>query len=124
MAFPFYKQFDSTDCGPACLSMIAKHYRKDISVQTFRDKAQIGKGGVNLLGISEAAESIGFRTHSLKLSYQNLIKDVKLPAILHWNQNHFVVLYRANKKKIFIADPAKGLIAYKHSEFKTHWVSN
>ncbi|HYF29547.1 MAG TPA: peptidase domain-containing ABC transporter [Chitinophagaceae bacterium] len=120
----FYKQPDSVDCGPTCLRMVTRHYGKNISLQTLRQKSQIGKEGVNLLGISEAAESIGFRTQSVKLTYEQLVEDAKLPAILHWNQNHFVVLYKAKKDKLFIADPARGLITYDQDKFKSHWISS
>lgn len=112
------------DCGPICLKMVAKHYGKKILLQELRQKAQIGKEGVNLLGISEAAESAGFRTHSLKLTYHSLVTEAVLPAILHWNQNHFVVLYKATHKKLYIADPARGLVTFTPQEFKSHWVSN
>jgi ATP-binding cassette, subfamily B, bacterial len=124
MEFPFYKQPDSSDCGPACLRMIAKHYGRNVSLQTLRDRTQIGKEGVNLLGISEAAETIGFRTQSLKLSYKALAEDAKLPAILHWRQTHFVVLYKTIKNKLFVADPAKGLITFTPQEFKSNWISD
>src|SRR5258705_6521995 len=109
------------DCGPTCLRMTAKHYGKNISLQTLRKKTQIGKEGVSLLGISEAAESIGFRTQSLRLTFKSLSGEARLPAILHWNQNHFVVLYKVKKNKIFIADPASGLVTLTASEFKSHW---
>lgn len=122
--FFFYKQFDAMDCGPTCLHMVAKYYGKNISLQSTKEKTQIGKEGVNLLGISEAAEAIGFRTQAVRLSYQALISKAKLPAILHWNQNHFVVLYKVKKKKIFIADPAKSLIWLSPEEFKKSWISN
>jgi ATP-binding cassette subfamily B protein len=124
MIFRFYKQQDSADCGPTCLRMMVKHYGKNISLQTLREKTQIGKEGVNLWGISEAAEAIGFRTHSLRLTYQSLVTDAKLPAILHWKQNHFVVLYRTTHKKLYIADPSKGLITFTPQEFKSNWISN
>ena len=132
MNFPFYKQPDVMDCGPTCLRMVAKHYKKDISLHYLREKAQIGKEGVNLLGISEAAEAIGFRTQSVKLDSKTLMKDAKLPAILHWNQNHFVVLYKTSPPsllqrrggKLYVADPAKGLITYTQEEFKQHWISD
>src|SRR6187431_229519 len=123
MLFKFYKQPDSRDCGPTCLRMIAMHYGRNISLQTLRDKTQIGKEGVNLLGISEAAETLGFRTQSLKLSYKALTEDAKLPAILHWRQNHFVVLYKVKKDKLFVADPAKGLVTFTPQEFKSNWIS-
>ncbi|HEV8285919.1 MAG TPA: peptidase domain-containing ABC transporter [Chitinophagaceae bacterium] len=120
----FYKQLDSMDCGPTCLRMIAKHYGKSISLQALREKTQIGKGGVNLLGISEAAEAIGLRTQAAKLSYDSLAKDAKLPAILHWSQNHFVIFYKTKRNKFYIADPARGLVTLSPQEFKTSWISN
>lgn len=67
------------DCGPSCLRMVAKYYGRAISLETLREKSQIGKEGVNLLGISEAAETIGFRTQSVKLRYETLVKEAKLP---------------------------------------------
>jgi ATP-binding cassette subfamily B protein len=112
------------DCGPTCLRMVAKHYGRNITLQTLRDKTQIGKEGVNLLGISEAAEAIGFRTQSIKLSYDTLINDAKLPAILHWKQNHFIILYKIKKDKLFVADPARGLISFTSQEFKANWISD
>lgn len=129
--FKFYAQHDAMDCGPTCLRMVARHFKHSISLQTLRVRTGIGKEGVNLLGISEAAEAIGFRTQAVKLHLETLLADAQLPAILHWNQNHFVVLYAAKQKNLFrkqalfyIADPAKGLITYTQSEFKQYWVSD
>lgn len=124
MKFCFYNQPDFFDCGPTCLRMIAKYHGRSISLQTLRERTQIGKEGANLLGISEAAEAIGFRTQSLKLIYKALTEDAKLPAILHWRQNHFVVLYQVKKNKLFVADPAKGLITFTPKEFKINWLSD
>ena len=122
--FSFYKQHDSMDCGPTCLRMIAKHYGKTISLQDLRNKTQIGKEGVNLLGISEAAEAISFRTHALRVTYKTLTEDARLPAILHWKQNHFVILYKVRKEKLFVADPGSGLITFTPQEFKANWLSD
>jgi ATP-binding cassette, subfamily B, bacterial len=124
MSFPFYQQPDSMDCGPTCLRMVAKQYGKNFSLQSLREKTQIGKEGVNMLGISEAAEAIGFRTVAAKLTLQQLIKEAHLPAIVHWNQNHFVVLYKIKNNKLFIADPGQGLLQYTTKEFKAHWISD
>jgi ATP-binding cassette, subfamily B, bacterial len=124
MNFPFYQQPDSMDCGPTCLRMVAKHYGKNFSLQSLREKTQVGKEGVNMLGISEAAEAIGFRSVAAKLSLQQLIKEAHLPAIVHWNQNHFVVLYKIKNNKFFIADPGQGLLQYTTKEFKEHWISD
>lgn len=123
MAFTFYKQSDTMDCGPACLRMIAKHYGRVIPLDILRERAGIGKNGVNLLGISEAAESIGMNTASYKIPYKVLIKEADLPAILHWDQNHFVVLYKVKRNKLYIADPGRGLLTLSENEFKSHWVS-
>lgn len=119
-------QQDSMDCGPTCLAMVCKHYQKNIPIQTLRDKTQIGKEGVNLLGISEAAEQIGFRTNAVKITYKQLTEEALLPAILYWNQNHFVVAVpqKTKGKKITVADPAKGIISYTKEEFLQHWISN
>ena len=62
MTFTFIKQLDAMDCGPACLCMVAKHYGKDYTLEYLRNKSFIGRDGVSLLGISKAAEMIGFRT--------------------------------------------------------------
>src|SRR5258705_3062029 len=124
MEFLIYKQYDSMDCGPTCLRMVAKHYGRNISLQILREKTQIGKEGVNLLGISEAAEAIGFRTQSVTLTYYSLTEEANLPAIIHWKQNHFVVLYKIKRNQLFVADPARGLITFTPQEFKTNWISD
>ena len=121
--FPFYKQPDQMDCGPSCLRMIAKYYGKNFSLQKIRDITGINREGVSLLGISEAAEKLGFRSMGSRLALQQL-KEAELPAVLHWNQNHFVVLYKVNAGRVYhIADPGKGLIKYTEAEFLQHWLS-
>jgi len=122
--FPFYRQPDSMDCGPTCLRMITKYYGKSFAIQTLREKTQIGKEGVNMLGISEAAESIGFRTQAVKLNYASLVNEALLPCILHWNQFHFVVLYKAKKRRLFVADPGAGLVSFTPEEFLQRWISD
>src|ERR1700754_4364085 len=101
------------DCGPTCLRMVAKYYGKHIAVQKLREWTEIGKNGVNMLGMSEAAEAVGFRTKAVKINYQMLVNDAPLPTILHWGQAHFVVLYKTKQSKLMIADPAFGLVTYK-----------
>lgn len=110
------------DCGPTCLRMVAKYYGKNFSLQKLRDISGINKEGVSLLGISEAAEKIGFRTMGSRLGVEQLA-EAELPAILHWNQNHFVVLHKIKKGKYYIADPGKGLIEYTQAEFLQRWLS-
>lgn len=119
MKFPFYRQLDGMDCGPTCLRMIARYYGKKFSVQQLRENSYIQRTGVNLLGISEAAESIGLRTTGIRTTIDKLKQQSKLPCILHWNQMHFVVLYRVEESKgktfFHIADPAYGLLKYEIS---------
>lgn len=123
----FYKQRDSTDCGPACLAMITKAYGREPNLDIIRKKCALGKEGVSLLGISRAAQSLGFDTIGGKISFENLKSSITFPCILHWNQNHFVVAYkikvlRNRQTIIYIADPAKGLVHYSEEEFCKHWI--
>ncbi len=122
-AFPFYKQYDAMDCGPACLRMIAKVYGKTYRLQTLRTHSQIAKDGVSLLGISQAAETLGFHTLSVRLTFQTLRTEAPLPCIVHWRQNHFVVVYKISAQHVWVADPGKGLITYTVAEFCSHWLS-
>lgn len=123
MSFPFYKQLNAMDCGPTCLRMIAKHYGKHYKIDSIREKSGFSKRGVSLLGISETAEKIGFRTRGVQINYEKL-QTIPLPAILHWNQNHFVVLTAINKTVVKITDPARGHLSYKREEFLHKWLSN
>lgn len=128
MFFPHYLQLDAMDCGPACLRMIAKHYGKHYSPQTLRERCFITREGVSMLGISDAAESIGFHTVGVRVSFEQLVEDAILPCILHWNQNHFVVCYRIKKHRngeydIHIADPASQKLRYTKEEFLKCWLS-
>lgn len=126
-AFPHYLQLDAMDCGPTCLRMIARYYGKTYSLQTLRARSFITREGVSMLGVSDAAEFIGFRTSGVRISFKQLTEDTPLPCILHWNQNHFVVCYDIRKKKdgyrIDIADPASQLVTYREEEFKKCWLS-
>ncbi|WP_353720110.1 peptidase domain-containing ABC transporter [Dyadobacter sp. 676] len=97
-SFPFFKQLDQMDCGPTCLRMIAQHYGKHYTAQTLRERAQISREGVSMLGISEAAESIGLHSLGVRIPIKVLIEQVPLPCVLHWGQNHFVVLHKVSKK--------------------------
>lgn len=110
------------DCGPTCLRMVAKHYGKNFTLQRLRAISGINREGVSLLGISEAAEKIGFRTLGTKLTLGQLL-ETELPTIIHWNQDHFVVLYGIKKGKYHVADPGKGLTVYSQSEFVKRWLS-
>jgi ATP-binding cassette subfamily B protein len=122
-SFPFYKQLDAMDCGPSCLRMIAKFYGKSYSLQTLREKSYLSRDGVSMMGISEAAESIGFRTMGVSLTPEKLFSTAPLPLVVHWKQNHFVVVYKVARDTVFVADPAFGLVKYTKAEFLKNWIS-
>lgn len=116
------------DCGPTCLRMVAKYYGKIYSLPFLREKCYIDKAGVSLKGISEAAELIGFRTVAVKLPLSNqkdlpALSEAPLPAIVHWNQNHFIVLYKMGKKTVKVADPASGKVELTFQEFEKSFCS-
>lgn len=119
--FPVEYQMDSHDCGPASLKIIAKHFGKYYSLQYLRDRCGITKEGVSLHDISVGAENIGFRTLAVKCDVNEVINSVPFPAIIFWNNNHFVVVYHADKKYIYISDPARGRVKYSHETFKQGW---
>ncbi len=120
--FPFFNQQDQMDCGPTCLRMVAAHHGRSFSLQKLRNLSGFSREGVSLLGISEAAENIGFRATGVKINLSQL-QEAVLPVILHWGQNHFVVLYKIKKNRYTVADPAKGIIKYNEKEFLEYWYS-
>lgn len=112
------------DCGPACLSMIASYFGKNYSLDYLRQMCYITREGVSLVSINDAAESLGFKTYMAHLDFETLIKDCPLPAILHWNQDHFVVLYKVVRNKYFvIGDPAHGIIKINKETFLRSYIS-
>ena len=126
--FPFYRQLDLMDCGPTCLAMIAKHFGQQVNRNHLRELCAFGKNGVSLLSISKAAESIGFKVVGGRLSFKIISHETPFPCIVHWNQNHFVVVYkikkhRKGKYEIYVADPAKGLVEYNKEDFFENWIS-
>lgn len=126
----FSKQLDAMDCGPASLRMIASFYGREFSLSRLRSLMYATRDGVSIHAISEAAEKIGFKTIGGRLSFAKLEHEVVLPCIAHWNQEHFVVVYRINPKNFFrkqasilIGNPAHGLLKISENEFKSSWVS-
>lgn len=113
---------DQMDCGATCLRIITKHYGQTVSIHNIRRLCQTTSDGVNMLGVSDAAEKLGFRTYGIRLTLDQLT-DIELPCILHWNQNHFVVLYGIKKGRYYISDPASGLIVFDQNEFSKNWYS-
>ena len=123
MKFPFQKQLDSMQCGANCLYMICRYYGGRVALKYVSDLCACTIDGVSLLGIEDAAKSLGFKTFCGRVSVEKLW-SLQLPCILHWNQKHFVVLYKISKgEKFFVADPAKGLVTYSLEEFREHWIS-
>ena len=131
--FPFYHQHDNMDCGATCLRMVVKYYGKNYSLEALRERTHITRMGVSLLGISQAAEKIGLRTLGVKVAFEKLLV-APLPCIVHWNQNHFIVVYdiKTHKSKdgrswegyVKVADPGQGLIKYTVEEFLSKWLSS
>ncbi|WP_298648560.1 cysteine peptidase family C39 domain-containing protein, partial [uncultured Proteiniphilum sp.] len=119
--FPVEYQMDSQDCGPASLKVIAKHFGKFYSLQYLRDRCGITKEGVSLLDLSTGAESIGLRTLAIKCTVDDVVNSIPFPAIVFWNDNHFVVAYAADRKHIWVSDPAKGRVKYTHGQFRKGW---
>lgn len=120
--FPFYKQLDAMDCGPSCLRMVAKYHGKSYGLNELRNKAFLTREGVSMLGISDAAEAIGFRTMGVKVTFEQLATEVDLPCIVHWNQRHFVVVHKVKNDKVYVADPAISLLVYSKKEFMQNWL--
>ncbi len=122
--FPHYHQLDQMDCGPTCSRMVAKHYGRTYSLESLRKQSGISREGVSLLGISEAAENIGFRTVGVKLTSEQLFKEAPMPCIVYWNQQHFVVVYKIKGDKVYIADPAAGKVVYSKQELLKCWLNH
>lgn len=122
--FPHYKQIDQKDCGSTCLKIITKHYGKTIDIQQLRCLTKTTREGSSLLDLSEAAEEIGFHTIGVKITYNKLFEEVPLPCIVHWNKNHFVVVYKIRKGRVYISDPAHGLLDYSKNNFLKLWIGN
>jgi ATP-binding cassette subfamily B protein len=120
--FPLYRQLDTMDCGPACLRMIAQYYGKHYTLETLRAKLQISREGVSLLDVSNAADSIGFKTLGVNLKWKELKTGVVLPILIYLPHNHFVVVYRITIHTVFVADPGKGLVKYKINDFLDLWM--
>ena len=121
-SFPLIRQYDSMECGIACLAMVCKFFRIEYSIEYLSRICFATTEGVSLLGINETALQLGLRAISGRITI-NKLWEAHSPCILHWNQNHFVVLYKIKKNRFYIADPAKGLVKYNLEEFKKHWVS-
>ncbi|MCU0329310.1 MAG: cysteine peptidase family C39 domain-containing protein, partial [Chitinophagales bacterium] len=130
--FPEYKQLDEMDCGATCLRMISKWYGRDFTGTYLREISYTDRQGINIAGLTKAADTIGLKTMAVRVDAEKLINNAPLPCILHWNQNHFVVLYEITNKKKYndkkeiykIVDPAHGKISFSRNELLKKWSSS
>lgn len=119
--FPAYQQLDSMDCGPICMKILAEHYGLSISWREVRKDIESCDGRHTLMGLAKALEEHGFESWAVLTTIPQLIREFPFPLIALWPNNHFVVVYRATRNRIYVSDPAMGLLAYTHGEFQKHW---
>lgn len=120
--FPFYKQPDAMDCGPVCLKIVTEYYGKTFPLAHFRKLCSIGKQGTSMANMIAASKSLGFKTLAAELPYLQLRDKVPLPCILHWEKEHYVVLYRITDKYAWLSDPAMtGRLKVKTKDFIQSW---
>src|SRR5687768_12748807 len=122
--YPAVRQNDGSDCGAAALATVALYHRRRVGLEQMRDLAGTDRIGTNLLGLAQAAERLGFSAKAVKGPYEAIAK-VPLPAVAHVKTEeglgHFVVLYRAGKRTVVVADPAHGIRKLKRAEFEASW---
>lgn len=132
--FPFYKQIGSMDCGPTCLRMLAEFYGIRYSLQNIQDECSTNEEGTSFFNLSSAAGGIGFKTISIKATLADLLYKIPLPVIIHWNDNHFVILYNVEFESLkgpsrisncifYVSDPAQGYKQYNIEEFSRKWLN-
>lgn len=120
--FTLYRQPDLMNCGSTCLRMIAKHYGRAISLEKLQKLSETTRQGSSLKNIADAAEKIGFRTLGVKVDFNKLKEEAPLPCIVHWKQNHFVVVYQIKNNTVYVADPGHGLLKYSYGDFIENWI--
>jgi ATP-binding cassette, subfamily B, bacterial len=128
-SFPLFRQRDAMDCGPTCLMMIARYYGKSYSLPFLREKCYLNRDGVSALGITEGAEYLGFRAMTVKIPYKSgtdgvCLLEAPMPCIAHWNQKHFIIIYKISHKYVWIADPGAGKFKLNREDFEKNWVSD
>jgi len=119
--FPLILQADSSDCGVASLAMIAQYYGASIDYDTIRQRCQVSRAGISMLTINIEAQKLGFETNAVQLPFDTLRTEAQLPCIVFWNKEHFMVIRRITNRKVLVADPGKGLLAYSHADFQKNW---
>ena len=119
--FPVFRQYDEMDCGPSCLRIICKYFGRKLPLHFLRNLCQTNRLGSSLLIIKEAAEKIGFTANGISIGFDDLKDEQFIPCIIHWNQNHFVVVYKISKNHVWVSDPAQGRICYSKKDFLKNW---
>lgn len=122
--FPFFNQLDAKDCGAACIQIISRYYGKYLDLDDIRRKCETTKEGVSVHDLCNGAEILGFKTLPVKTSYKKLLNEIPLPCIIHWRKSHFIVVYKVKKDKVYVSDPAIGLITYSKREFVQGWLAH
>ncbi|MFN6516555.1 MAG: peptidase domain-containing ABC transporter [Nostoc sp. CreGUA01] len=120
--YSFFAQQSASDCGAACVVMVSHYWGKRFSINHLRDITNVDRNGSSLRGLTAAAESLGFSTRPVKANLEQLAKQ-KLPAIVHWEGKHYIVVYEITKKHVIVADPAIGQRTLSHEEFKADWTA-
>ncbi|MGH1385323.1 cysteine peptidase family C39 domain-containing protein [Kordia sp.] len=120
-SFPIILQKDQVECGPTCLQMISKHYGTDYGIETLNKLANLRAEGTSLGDIADAAETIGFKTLAVEIDYDTFFEEVPYPAMVHWRNRHFAVVYNMSKDSVWVADPAIGLLTYSKKQFLAGW---
>lgn len=120
--FPYYKQHDSVQCGIACLKMVCKFFGREYSFNSLSKLCTATTEGVSMLSLRKATTNLGLHSKCVQTSMEDLKRHTH-PCILHWNQNHFVVLYKFYKDCFYVADPSNGLVKHNIKDFRKHWIS-
>ncbi|MEH1968583.1 peptidase domain-containing ABC transporter [Nostoc sp.] len=119
-SYPFYAQQSAADCGSACLVMIGNYWGKHFSINRLRDMTNVSRNGASLKAMAATAENLGFATRPVKATLDKLAEQ-PLPAIVHWEGKHFIVVYEITKKRVIVCDPGIGQRSLTKAEFQAGW---
>jgi ABC-type bacteriocin/lantibiotic exporter with double-glycine peptidase domain/CRP-like cAMP-binding protein len=117
---PHLFQIDEADCGAACVAMVCRHFGRDVSVPYIRQLVNTTTDGTSLAGITRGAEGVGLEGRALKASKSRL-DELELPAVVHYEGNHWIVLFDVQEKRVHVADPALGVRWLDRDEFLEKW---
>ena len=120
--FPHFTQLEARDCGAACLQIISKYYGKFFSLDELRDITGVTKEGISVYDLCESAETIGLKALPVKTDFWKLKDDIPLPCIAHWRGTHFIVIYKVKDNRVYVSDPAIGLVTYNRRDFLNGWL--